>query len=197
MGPVRKRVKCNFDCWREDEKRRVVTCNKVGWFQSFSFLFFFIYRLWDFFLIFPLFFSFRRAIERLFPFSSDLPPPKLFEQTQMGTHPTMALSKHQQVPLLKAPAILSLMGKDPTLRPSRKTSASGRFFSSGGRLPKTGEPDPEEGVEGGSKCSDASRAAAACIGVWIGRAGVVFSAAAASRDRCEDVWAPANFIICA
>ena len=39
-------------------------------------------------------------------------------------------------------------------------------------------------------------AVAACIGVWIGRAWAVFSAAVA-KDECEDVQAPANFVVCA
>ena len=44
----------------------------------------------------------------------------------------------------------------------------------------------------------ASHTAAACIEVWISRAGAVFSAAAAAaRDECEDIWAPANFVVCA
>ena len=48
------------------------------------------------------------------------------------------LSKHQQVPLLEAAVILSLMGKDPTLRPSRKTSASGRYFRARGGYRRLG-----------------------------------------------------------
>ena len=38
------------------------------------------------------------------------------------------------------------MGNDHTSLPE---DLSGRLFSSGGRLLKAGEPDPEEGVEGG------------------------------------------------
>jgi hypothetical protein len=69
----------------------------------------------------------------------DLPPPELLERTQIGTHPTMAQS---------APAILSSMGKAPTSLPEDR---SGRpTFLSLGRLPKMGDPDPEEGAGEGA-----------------------------------------------
>ena len=59
----------------------------------------------------------------------------------------IVLSKHQQVQLLEAAAILSFMGKDPTSLPEDRSEWP--TFLSGGKLPKAGEPDPEEGADEG------------------------------------------------
>jgi hypothetical protein len=85
---------------------------------------------------------------------ADLPPPKLLEQPQIGTHPTMA--RTIQIYPLKAPTSptarcrrhLSFMRKDPTSLPEDR-SESPTFFS-GGRSPKAGYPEEEvEGVGDG------------------------------------------------
>ena len=129
---------------------------------------------------------------------ADLPPPKLLEQTQMGTHPTMARSF--QIRPLETPT-------SPTARGCRHPLLYGErpYFPPGGPQRVAHFFEWREITEGwgtgsgggrGGGCGRAPGAAAACVGLWIGRAGPVFSAAATAAG-CEDLCAPAYFIVCA
>ena len=128
----------------------------MGWFLSFfSFLSFFIYGLWDLFPFFlsgfPSFFSFQRTIEhsfrQIYRYSNCLNKHRRGTQLTMARAAEFVLSKGQQVQLLESAAILSFMESDPTSPRGLQRMAD---VFEGGKLPKAGEPDPEEGVDEGT-----------------------------------------------
>ena len=104
------------------------SCNEVGWFGLFSLRMRHFFRS---FFGFPSFVPSRRTIYLISIPLADLPPPKLLEQTQMGTQwrepSKVVLSKVPTNPTARSHYPLLDSERDSTPPPLRTTSSGRRF----------------------------------------------------------------------